>query len=78
MRATAEQISALLVAEFGTDPVDIRPEVPLYLLRLDSLALEEVRLLVEDRMDIDLDDAVLTSRDTFERLVEVVSGKVMA
>ncbi|MER7697842.1 MULTISPECIES: acyl carrier protein [unclassified Streptomyces] len=76
--STSEEISALLVAKFGTDPGAIRPEVPLHRLRLDSLALEELRLLIEDRLDVDLEDVALTSRDTVGRLVEAVHGKVAA
>ena len=70
--STSEEISALLVTRFGTDPEAIRPEVPLRQLRLDSLALEELRLLIEDRMDIDLEDVVLSSRDTVGHLVAAV------
>ncbi|MBL1287229.1 acyl carrier protein [Streptomyces sp. LamerLS-316] len=76
--STSEEISALLVASFGTDPEAIRPEVPLRQLRLDSLALEELRLLIEDRMDVDLEDVVLSSRDTVGHLVEAVRTKAGA
>lgn len=76
--STSEEISALLVTRFGTDPQTIRPEVPLRQLRLDSLALEELRLLIEDRMDIDLEDVVLSSRDTLGQLVAAVCSKAGA
>ncbi|GAA1304510.1 phosphopantetheine-binding protein [Streptomyces sanglieri] len=76
--STAEEISTLLVANFGTDPLDIQPEVSLRHLRLDSLALEELRLIIEDRMGVDLDDVELTSRDTVGRLVDMVHRKAAA
>ncbi|MEU8710154.1 acyl carrier protein [Streptomyces sp. NPDC048565] len=76
--STSEEISALLVTRFGTDPEAIRPEVPLRQLRLDSLALEELRLLIEDRMDIDLGDVVLSSRDTVGNLVTAVRARAGA
>ncbi|MDF6017991.1 acyl carrier protein [Streptomyces sp. JH34] len=76
--STSEEISALLVTRFGTDPAAIRPEVPLRQLRLDSLALEELRLLIEDRMDVDLEDVVLSSRDTVAHLVAAVHSKAGA
>ncbi|MDF6045720.1 acyl carrier protein [Streptomyces sp. JH14] len=75
---TAEEISTLLVSNFGTDPRTIGPEVSLHQLRLDSLALEELRLLIEDRIGVDLDDVQLSSRDTWGRLVETVDGKAAA
>ncbi|MFD7947345.1 acyl carrier protein [Streptomyces sp. NPDC059744] len=76
--STAEENSDLLVSNFGTDPLAIAPEVPLHQLRLDSLALEELRLLIEDRMGVDLDDVQLTSRDTWGRLLDTIHGKVAA
>ncbi|MFD7719240.1 acyl carrier protein [Streptomyces sp. NPDC059814] len=76
--STADEISTLLVANFGTDPVAIRPETSLRQLRLDSLALEELRLLIEDRMGVDLDDVQLTSRDTVAQLVDAVQRKAAA
>ncbi|MEV3933108.1 MULTISPECIES: acyl carrier protein [unclassified Streptomyces] len=76
--STSEEISALLVTRFGTDPGAISPEVPLRQLRLDSLALEELRLLIEDRLDIDLEDVVLSSRDTVGHLVAAVCSKAGA
>lgn len=50
-------------------------EAPLYELRIDSLALEELRLLIEDECAIDLSDSVLTSRDTVDTLMAVVRQK---
>lgn len=76
--STAEQINALLVANFGTDPLAIRPDEPLRRLSLDSLALEELRLLIEERMGVDLDDVELTSRDTVADLVAAVHRKAAA
>ena len=73
--STAEEINGLLVTKFGIDPAVIRPGVALRQLRLDSLALEELRLLIEDRMDIDLEDVALTSRSTLGALVEAVHVK---
>jgi acyl carrier protein len=76
--STSEEISALLVTRFGTDPEAIRPDVPLRQLRLDSLALEELRLHIEDRMDIDLEDVILSSRDTYGHLLAAVCSKAGA
>nr|WP_206323529.1 acyl carrier protein [Streptomyces sp. HNM0574] len=69
----------MLVQKFGADPVAVgRPDSPLRQLGLDSLALEELRLHIESRLDVDLDDAELTSRDTVGRLVEVVQVRAAA
>ncbi|MBW1604293.1 acyl carrier protein [Streptomyces sp. JJ66] len=74
----AEHVSTLLTQKFGVDAAAVRPEVPLRQLRMDSLALEELRLLIEDRLRIDLDDVELTSRDTVGRLVAVVADRAAA
>ncbi|MFD9813482.1 MULTISPECIES: acyl carrier protein [Streptomyces] len=74
----AEVVNTLLVKRFGVDPVDVTDETSLQHLRMDSLALEELRLLIEDRLDIDLDEVALTSRDTVGALVAAVDGKVAA
>jgi acyl carrier protein len=70
-----EHISTLLTDTFGVDPFAIGDDVPLRRLRMDSLALEELRLLLEDGLDIDLDDVQLSSRDTFGALVTAVREK---
>ncbi|MEU3713800.1 MULTISPECIES: acyl carrier protein [Streptomyces] len=74
----AEVVNTLLVQRFGVDPVDVSAETSLQHLRMDSLALEELRLLIEDRLDVDLDEVALTSRDTVGALVAAVDGKVAA
>lgn len=73
----ADEVSTLMVQKFGVDPAAILPEVPLHQLRMDSLALEEFRLLIEDRLDIDLEDTELTSRDTVGRLIDLIHSKIL-
>lgn len=71
----SEHVNTLLTDKFGVSPQALRPDVPLRQLRMDSLALEEMRLLIEDRLGIDLEDVQLTAGDTLGRLVTVVAGK---
>ncbi|MGW0559857.1 acyl carrier protein [Streptomyces sp. NPDC003016] len=66
-----------MVQEFGVDPAAVRPEIPLYELRMDSLALEEFRVIIEGRMKIDLEDASLTSRNTVGELVALVHNRTL-
>ncbi|MEU5209844.1 acyl carrier protein [Streptomyces sp. NPDC020742] len=74
----AEVVNALLVQRFGVAAGDVTDETPLRNLRIDSLALEELRVLIEEQLDIDLEDVPLTSRDTVGRLVAAVDGTVPA
>ncbi len=73
-----EHISTLLTDSFGVDPLAIGDDVTLRRLRMDSLALEELRLLLEDELDIDLDNVQLNSRDTFGALVAAVREQTAA
>ncbi|WP_440581884.1 hypothetical protein [Streptomyces flavofungini] len=58
-------------------PADaLGPEVPLHRVHIDSLALEELRLVLEDALRVDLDEVHLTSRDTVGHLVAVVCAVV--
>ncbi|QIK11038.1 acyl carrier protein [Streptomyces sp. ID38640] len=68
----------MLVQRFGVPPTDITEEAALRSLRLDSLALEELRVLIEERLDIDLDEVSLTPRNTVGQLVAAVDGNVPA
>ncbi|MGW3013258.1 acyl carrier protein [Streptomyces sp. NPDC001219] len=74
----AEVVNTLLVQRFGVSPADITDETALRSLRLDSLALEELRVLIEERLDIDLDEVALTPRNTVGQLVTAVDGYVPA
>ncbi|AZS75634.1 acyl carrier protein [Streptomyces lydicus] len=74
----AEVVNTLLVQRFGVPPADITDETALRSLRLDSLALEELRVLIEERLDIDLDEVSLTPRNTVSQLVAAVDGNVPA
>ncbi|MBF9067159.1 acyl carrier protein [Streptacidiphilus fuscans] len=73
-----EHIATALTRKFGVAPDAISDEVPLRQLGLDSLALEELRLIIEDSLDIDLDDVQITSRDTVGQLVQAVHSKTGA
>ncbi|MFJ7217449.1 phosphopantetheine-binding protein [Amycolatopsis sp. NPDC098790] len=76
---TAEQeIATLLTRTFGVEPVDVRPEASLRELGMDSLALEELGVLLEERLRIDLEDVQLTTRETVGQLTTVVDEKTAA
>ena len=78
MASATDAVSTMMVQKFGVDPAAVRPEIPLYELRMDSLALEEVRILIEELLEIDLEDAALTSRNTVGELIELVHARTVA
>lgn len=78
MPSATDAVSTLMVQKFGVDPAAVRPDIPLYELRMDSLALEEFRILIEDLLEIDLEDVELTSRNTVGELIELVHTRILA
>jgi len=74
----AEVVNTLLEERFGVARDELTADTALHSLRLDSLALEELRVLIEERLDIDLEEVSLTSRDTLGQLVAAIDGKVAA
>ncbi|WP_411121777.1 acyl carrier protein [Streptomyces sp. x-19] len=74
----AEVVNALLEERFGVARGEVTADTPLRDLRLDSLALEELRVLIEEQLEIDLEEVSLTSRDTVGQLVAAIDGKVAA
>ncbi|MET9518044.1 acyl carrier protein [Streptomyces sp. NPDC002994] len=71
----AQHVRDVLTGNFGIDPQSVPADTALHELRLDSLALEELRVILEERMAVDLDDVHLTSRHTVAQLVDLVSIK---
>lgn len=71
----AEHVTALVSRMFRLPPESLDPDVPLHRMHIDSLALEELRLVLEDELQVDLEDVHLTSRDTLSQLLAVVSEK---
>ncbi|MGK5640622.1 acyl carrier protein [Streptomyces sp. URMC 126] len=74
MNAT-QQVHEVLRRNFGVDALAVPADTALHELRMDSLALEEFRMIIEHRLAIDLEDVQITSRDTLAHLVDVVSAR---
>jgi acyl carrier protein len=78
-RVTAtEEITTFLTRDFGVQSADVRPDAALRELGMDSLALEELRVLLEEHLSIDLEDVQLTSRETVGQLATAVDEKLAA
>ncbi|MEU5896541.1 MULTISPECIES: phosphopantetheine-binding protein [unclassified Streptomyces] len=72
--SVVDQVTALLVARYRLAPEAVTGQVPLCELPSDSLALEELRLALEDELDIDLEEEQLTSRSTVQELWDAVGA----
>lgn len=72
-----EQVVGLLVAEAGIDPSLLRGDALLQQdLGLDSLALTEVLLALEDDLAISIPDPVQAELRTLDDLVTVVAAQL--
>jgi acyl carrier protein len=69
-------VGTLLTNDLGVPGNALVPHVSLEELRLDSLALEELRFLAEERFDIDLTDAPMSPRHTLGDLVRLIHQRV--
>jgi acyl carrier protein len=76
MRSTHDKVGTLLTKDLGVPGYALVPHASLEELRLDSLALEELRFLAEERFDIDLTDAPMTPRDTVSDLIRLIQQRV--
>ncbi|MFK4064456.1 phosphopantetheine-binding protein [Streptomyces sp. NPDC029674] len=72
-----ERVTILLRQKFGVRLDAVSPDAPLYQLSIDSLALEELLLLIEDECGVDLADLTLNSRDTVGTLLSAVRQKAV-
>ncbi|GAA2086268.1 phosphopantetheine-binding protein [Streptomyces albiaxialis] len=68
----ATHVGEVLSSNFGIDTRSVPEDTPLLQLRLDSLALEELRVLLEERYGVDLEDIELSSRNTYGQLLAAV------
>ncbi|MFF5306709.1 acyl carrier protein [Streptomyces sp. NPDC013161] len=74
MDETYRRVALLLSADFGVPVEQVQAERALGDLSLDSLALEELRSIAEDRFGVDLEDAVLSTRHTVADLVAILES----
>lgn len=74
MNRTYGQVRELLVTGFGVPADQVREDRTFHDLELDSLALEELRTMTEERFDVDLQDAGLGLGDTVATLTAAVEA----
>ncbi|GGQ48982.1 acyl carrier protein [Streptomyces mutabilis] len=75
MSDTYERLVQLLVKNFGFDTDEVAREDTFSKLELDSLALVELTLAVQQEFKIKLTDDDLDANDTMEQAVKVIESK---
>ncbi|MEJ2853182.1 MULTISPECIES: acyl carrier protein [unclassified Saccharothrix] len=75
MTALFDRLADLLAARFGVPLAEIRPEARLTELDLDSLALVEFGLAAEKEFGVRISEDDVTTDDTVDDLVRLLTGK---
>ncbi|MGW6568393.1 acyl carrier protein [Streptomyces sp. NPDC054975] len=78
MSDTYPRLVQLLVKNFGFETDEVTPEDTFSKLELDSLALVELTLTVQQEFGVKLSDDDLGSEDTLGQAVEVIERKLVA
>ncbi|HEX6471598.1 MAG TPA: phosphopantetheine-binding protein [Streptosporangiaceae bacterium] len=74
MTTVYERLSDLLVTKFGVSATEIEPDATFEELELDSLALVEVAMAVQEEFGVDIGDSELTPKHTMTSAVEVLTA----
>jgi acyl carrier protein len=75
MSTVYDRLSNLLITKFGVGAAEIAPDVPLSELELDSLALVEVAMAVQEEFGVDIGESELAPKHTMADAVAVLTGK---
>ncbi|KAA0942496.1 MULTISPECIES: acyl carrier protein [Streptomyces] len=78
MNDTYERVVRLLVRNFGFETGDVSPADTFSELELDSLALVELTLAVQQEFGVKLTDDDLGAQSTLEEAVKVIESKPVA
>jgi acyl carrier protein len=73
MTTVYTRIAALIATTFGVPPQEITPEATFADLELDSIALVELVLVVEQEFGIKLPDDELSDKDDVGRAAELIA-----
>ncbi|MFF2808808.1 acyl carrier protein [Streptomyces sp. NPDC058000] len=73
-----EQVSELISTNFGASRQEITPEATLRSVGVDSMALEELRVMLEKSLQIDLDEVELTPDHSIQSLLSTVRSVAAA
>ncbi|MEU9167150.1 phosphopantetheine-binding protein [Streptomyces sp. NPDC048420] len=76
--SVATMISEILTGKFDVLPEDVTNEAVLEDLDLDSLALVELSLILEQRLGISIGDGTLNSRQTIDQAAGAVDALAAA
>jgi acyl carrier protein len=75
MSTIYDRLSELLITKFGVGADEISPDATFNELELDSLALVEIAMAVQEEFGADIDDSELSPKHTMADAVELLTAK---
>lgn len=78
MSATYDKLVDLLVGRFAVDRAEIKPDVTLRDLEMDSLFLVELLLVIQSEFGVDMDDDAASPDDTVAQAAELIESRTAA
>lgn len=75
MNVTLDQVTEMLVASFGVDAEEVRAEVTLTDLDVDSLAMVEFCMMAEKEWGVTIGEDELTGENTVADVVSLLASK---
>jgi acyl carrier protein len=75
MNAAFSRLSDLLIRKFGVAADEVSPSATFIDLDLDSLALVEIVLAVQEEFGVDVGDSELTPDDTLSAAADLLEAK---
>jgi acyl carrier protein len=78
IQAVREQLIGLLATRFGLDEPSLGPEVTFDALELDSLALVEFSLVLQEHFSVPVGEEEVSAESTVDEVATLMANKIIA
>ncbi|GHB57170.1 hypothetical protein GCM10010377_55280 [Streptomyces viridiviolaceus] len=78
VQSVREQMIALLSARFGLEEESVAPETTFSSMELDSLALVEFSIALQEDFGVPVGEEEFTAENTVDEVAELMAGKLTA
>ncbi|WP_164420311.1 acyl carrier protein [Streptomyces salinarius] len=78
VQSVREQMIALLTARFGLEENLVSPEMTFSSMELDSLALVEFSIALQEDFGVPVSEDEFTAENTVDEVAELMAGKLTA
>lgn len=78
VQSVREQVVALLTARFGLEEASVSPEMTFDSMEIDSLALVEFSLALQEDFGVPVSEEEFTAQHTVDQVAELMTDKLSA